>query len=135
MQPIVLSPTQQPPIEFDGELLLSVDGQDADGQTGGRWHDISVYRTGSGELAVEISYRTTAAGELEHRSVEMAQDVSDVDATLSLYDPKELVVQEPGPARTRLVDVLVRRYDVAVNDILSRLQDVSTTPDTPTKPR
>lgn len=135
MQQIVLSPSRLPQVAFDGELLVSACGEDVDGATGGRWHDLTVYRTESGEFAVVIAYRTNATGESEDCSVEMAQDESDVDSILSLYDPKGMVVLDDGPDRKRLVDTLVRHYDLAVNDVLTRLQSVSDTTEFPAKPR
>lgn len=135
MQPIVLSPTDSAPIEFDGELLFSVVGQCLNDSTGDRRHEIEIFRTDSTELAVAVWYRTNVVGEREHCSVDSAVDVSDVDNVLSLYDPMNLLVMDDGPGRKRAVETVVRHYDFAVNDVLCRLKDEFEATDISAKPR
>lgn len=133
MQKIVLNPTDGKAVEFTGEPLLQFHGND-NGETGGRWHDINVYRSESGDLYVEIVYHTSAAGESANCQVEEVTNATEVDATLSLYEPQQFLKMESGPARKRLVNVLLQRYDTQVNDVLSAFQDSE--PDSPaSKPR
>ena len=135
MRQIALAPTARPPVEFHGELMVAVDGQDPDDQTGGRCHDIAIYHVENGDLAVVIAYRTAAAGESEHCTVEMAQNADDVDEILSLYDPKSMVVLTDDSSQRRLAEHVVRHYDLAVNDVLSRLQEIASSDSTPSQPR
>lgn len=134
MQQVLLSPSDAEAVEFTGELLVDLAGNDQDGRQGGRWHDISIYRTDAGSLAVCVTYRTAAPTETEHCYVELAEDVAEVDALLSLYDPKEYVALEPGTDRNRVVDAVVRCYDFQVLEVLDRLQSLPDT-DLPAKPR
>ncbi len=131
---IVLHPTSKPVIEFSGQPIIQLEGNDSDGQTGGRWHDIGVYQSDDGELFVEIAYQTSATGELPDCQVEQASDASEVDATLSLYEPQQFIRMEPGATRNRLVEQLLHRYDMQVNEVLAALP--ASQPTTPTsKPR
>ena len=134
MQQVTLTPTRGEAVEFNGELLFRLDGAD-DGQTGGRWHDIEIYRTDSAMLAVSLVYRSSAPNESEHGVVHTAEDVADVDAMLSLYAPNDSVVMEPGLKRTRVVEAVTRQYDLQVNEVLSRLQTLSEVTASASKPR
>lgn len=139
MQQVLLSPTDAATFEFAGELLVSIAGNDADGRTGGRWHDLSVYRTDSGKLAICVTFRTAAVTEVEHCYVELADDLAEVDTLLSLYDPKGHIVLEAGSDRNRVIDAVVRSYDLQVLEALDQLQSLSAPAlpdaDAPGKPR
>lgn len=134
MHQVSLSPTGLDTLEFTGDLLISVEGNDQDSRTGGRWHNISVYQTDTGSLATCIAYQTTAADEAGHCQVEMAQDVSDVDSILSLYDPKQHLVMEPGHGFNRVAEAVIRQYDTQVNEVLDFLHS-SSPAQAPAKPR
>ncbi len=134
MQQVSLSPTDAAALEFTGDLLVGLEGNDQDGRTGGRWHDINIYSTDTGSLATCVTYRTTVSTEIGHCYVDMAQDSSEVDALLSLYDPKERIVLESGCDRNRVVEAVVRRYDLQVLEVLDRLQSLPAE-DPPAKPR
>ena len=135
MQQVTLAPTGGEVVEFNGELLFRLEGDDHDGQAGGRWHDIEIYRIESGSLAVSVTYRTTAAMESSLCAVDTAQDANDVDSILSLYAPDESVVMDAGSSRNRVIETVVRRYDLQVNEVLRRLQSSPEVTGTSTKPR
>lgn len=134
MQQVLLSPSGADAFEFTGELLVSLAGDDPEGRNGGRWHDISIYRTDTDSLAICVTYRTAAPTETEHCYVELAEDVAEVDALLSLYNPKEHITLEPRTDRNRVVDAVVRCYDFQVLELLDQLQSLSDN-DLPSKPR
>ncbi|MFT5328470.1 MAG: hypothetical protein ACI8P0_006383 [Planctomycetaceae bacterium] len=135
MEHVILQPTGLDSFQFDGELLMHLAGPDSDRLTGGRWHDIDVYGLADGSFALSVNYRTTAENEHSRCMVDTARDVSDADAVLSLYDPKEFVVLRPDENGQRVTDTLVRQYDTQVIDILNRLQKVTGPAPASPKPR
>lgn len=129
MNRVTLNSTDQSLAEFDGELLINAPGNDADGSTGGRWHDITVYHEDGAEMVVAIAYRTQSSTETDQLYATRADDVDDADAALSLYEPGTEVNPEflnslPGSDRKRLVGRLVSRYDEQVNSVLSQLETI-----------
>lgn len=122
METITLTPTGHDPITFKGDLAVHVTGGAPDDQTGGRRHVIDVYSLPDSSLAVAIRYETTASGESGHCSVDTAVDESEVDAVLSLYEPQQFVAMAPGDRRTQVFDVLTRRYDTLVIQVLNELR-------------
>lgn len=134
MEQVSLSPTGMAAVEFFGDLLIGIQGDDSDSHTGGRWHDISIYKTDTGSMATCIAYRTQVPAESDQCHVDMADDVADVDNVLSLYEPGQHIVMEEGHARNRAVDAVIRHYDLQVTEVLEHLQS-SPVDDTPGKPR
>lgn len=128
---VSLKPTNQPEMEFDGELLFSETGSDTDGSTGGRCHDISVFRDNTGEMIVAVAYRTSCPGETNRLSAEKAETVDDADAVLSLYDAGTEIDQRILNAMTesdrmRLTGRVLQRYDLQVASVLSQLESILT---------
>jgi hypothetical protein len=129
MNHVSLKTTDQAEMEFDGELLFSEAGNDADGSTGGRWHDISVFREASGEMVVAVGYRTQWPSETNRLYAERADTVDEADALLSLYEAgaeiDPLILNSlPEPDRKRLTGRVINRFDMQVNSVLSQLEAI-----------
>lgn len=134
MEQISLSPSGPDAVQFVGDLMIAVQGDDGTKQTDGRWHGISIYRTGTGNLATYIAYRIQVPAESEQCHVDLAEDMADVDNVLSLYDLSQHIVMEAGHARNLGVDAVIRNYDLQVNDDLEHLQSLPAD-DASSKPR
>lgn len=116
--------TGLPDLEFDGELVFAASGNDADGSTAGRRHELCIYRTAAGEFLVSIAYRSPIESEVSDDYVEVAGSPAELEEMLSLYDPTGQVDQallDTGDARTKsnVLQALTRRYDQLVAQILS----------------
>lgn len=123
MEKIRLSRTALPELEFQGEQVIRLAGEDADGSTDGRWHDVAVYRADDGEWVVSIGYRTRQENETPDDFVETARSPKEVEEILSLYDPtervdRELLQGEGVKLRNTILQTLTRRYDAQVTKTL-----------------
>tara|TARA_R110002072_G_scaffold303123_1_gene494617 strand:+ start:16870 stop:17280 length:411 start_codon:yes stop_codon:yes gene_type:complete len=129
MNRISLNRTNQEALEFEGELLLQEPGNDADGSSGGRWHDISVYREAGEDMVIAVAYRTQCSTESALIHAERADDVNDADSVLSLYEATEGIDRQslnemPENSRKRLLERVVSRYDLQVNSVLVQLEAI-----------
>lgn len=127
MEKISLSRTALPELEFHGEQVVSLKGDDADGSTDGRWHDIAIYRADDGEWVVAIGYRTHQQNETPDDYVETAKTPKEVEEILSLYDPTERVDRNLQEAqgvqfRNTVNQALTRRYDIQVTKALQAVE-------------
>ncbi len=129
MEAVRVVRTGLPDLQFEGECIVESRGDDTDGTTGNRWHDVIVYRASDGEYIVSIIYRTVHPDESPDAFVETASSLEDVEGALSLYDPIERVNHEAIAVQRMPVQavlrVITRRYDLQVNEILERLQKAS----------
>jgi hypothetical protein len=123
-----LSRTELPVLEFSGIRLLHLNGADS---TGGRHHDLTIYRTDDGQFVAAVSYRSPYPSELQDDYVEAADSVEEIDEILSLYDPTERIDSElfegvEGAHHHPVKQTLMRHYDQQVAEALEILQAMET---------
>ena len=90
-------------LEFNGQELLNIPGDDPRGAAGGRWHNVALYKTDDGRFLVAVSYHSPHPTELSHYFVEAVQSVQEFDDLLSIYRPSQLVDR-------KLFDRQLRKY-------------------------
>ena len=131
MASFTIERTGLPVLQFNGEELVDLAGCDPDGSTGGRVHDVSVYRTEDGEFIVEISYRSPHSSEVSDDYVEAVESTAEIEEILSLYDPTErmdrsLFGQHESNRVQVIADALTRRYDQQVARVIDSFETAQT---------
>lgn len=129
MQTFTLARTELPDLTFTGRLLVRDVGEDTNGSTQGRVHSLSVYQAEDGEFIVGVQYHSPVADELSDDFIEAVNDLEEVDAALSLYEPaatlKQLpVAQHDVHRRQAAVASLCSRFDRQVANVLGQLNAV-----------
>lgn len=118
--------TGLPDLEFVGERIAFSTGADEDGATRGRCHHITVYRAEDCEYVVAVDYHTELPDENPDHFVEIATNIDDVDAALSLYEPTARLAIRPTDVndkqRQTMLSTMTRRYDLQVHAVLQQLQ-------------
>ncbi len=116
-----LSRGTQQPVTFTGELVLHADGISGISlwqsfASKGRWHSLTLFRTGEGRYLLYVVFRTRVHGELDNREVFTCAELGELPALLTQYQQ----VAFPIIAQ-RMVGDPVRRQREAV-DLLARFQ-------------
>lgn len=122
MQTFTLERTGLPALKFQGEQIADSRGRRTNELTGGRYHDIQIFRTDDRRLVVAISYASPLDSEVSDHIVDEVSSLEDVDDVLSLYDPTErLDLDEFASAQCReaVECALTRAFDHQVIDVLS----------------
>ncbi len=121
-----LKRTGFPGLTFNGEILAQQPGVDLPEKSGQRHHDITVYRTDDARLIVAISFHTSHLGEVADSIVEEVDDLTQLEETLSLYNPEIHFDAESQTRKTENASAisreLTRRYDLQVNAVLQDAQ-------------
>ena len=91
METYTLQRTALPKLTFSGRLLAESLGEDANGHSQGRIHDVRVYETNDNQFIVSCDFRSPFESELSDSFVEVVDTPEEVEATLSLYDATERV--------------------------------------------
>lgn len=118
----ILARSGQPPLKFRGTLLKTLDGETLAGRKQERWYVIAVYRTHGGKFVVQIGYRTTWNGEVNHDEAEVVETPAEVNALLRNCDATAMVtgfpVQYPEKQARLMLDMR-RQFDAIVSAILA----------------
>ena len=119
--------TRGPEVTFEGELVARSPGDRNDDATGGRWHDITVYRTSTDKWVVCIHYDTRVPSEEPIVDAEVVDDPHEIELVLQIYQPNEYVDRTglrtlSEEARNKLKRQLFATYDRQVEDVLTVLR-------------
>lgn len=116
-------------VTFEGQLIASSHGSRADGSFGGRWHDLNVFKTVSGQYAVSIFYGSDHPTERSNDDVAFVTSHQELDDLLCLYQPEQficpetLAAQPSSSSRQKLIDSVTRPYYRQVADILETVAE------------
>jgi hypothetical protein len=120
-KPIILSRTGDNPLSFEGDQIVKYSSRTAQGDLQSRWHEIAVYRNGTGYV-VSISYRAELHGEHGHDLVETCNTQKEVADVLREYDPIAHVAGYPTDAEYDLrQDRLEDQIEFAWEDMVHRV--------------
>ena len=122
-KPIILPRTGDDPLSFEGDQIVSYSSRKPQGELQSRWHEITVYRNGSGGYVVSICYRAELHGEHGHEMVETCKALGEVVETLRDYDPIAHVAGYPTDAeydarQERLEDQIEYAWEDLVHRVL-----------------
>lgn len=124
---ICIQRTRGPEMTFEGELVARSLGNRNNDSTGGRWNDITVYRTNMNKWVVCIHYETRFPSEEPIVDAEVVDLPHEIELVLQIYQPNEYVDRTElrtmnEEARNKLVRQLFATYDRQVEDVLTVLR-------------
>ena len=129
MDTITLPRTGLPDLTFTGELLFRDSGCEENTVTQGRRHTVSIYRANDGQLVVAVDTMSPFESELSDRFVEAVDDVSEVEAVLSLFEPTERLdphlFQQNPQQRKQVAAGLMCQFDQQVVNVLQHLEQIT----------
>jgi hypothetical protein len=109
----------QPPVSFAGELVAHLDG--VGGRSlwqsligGGRWHNLSVFRTREGRWIAYITFTSNVKGEIGNREVFWCDQATDLPTIFSQYQQVAFPVLaarmtgDPATVQKAAVDLMAR---------------------------
>jgi hypothetical protein len=121
----------QPPLAFTGELVAHEDGigsrslwQSLTG--GGRWHSLSIFRTGEGRWVAYITFRSRVKGELDNREAFWCDQPGELATVLAQYQQVAFPVLaarmlgDPASAQRNAIE-LMARYQRQAARVLARV--------------
>lgn len=117
--------TGLPEIEFSGDLLIDVPGEDPDGRTGGRRHDVSLYETDDDRFLLAISYHSPFPSESSIHFVEAVSSIQEFDDLLSLCSPTKFIERKMFRHENdynALARTLTQRYDFQVEQAIEAVK-------------
>jgi hypothetical protein len=130
MEPITLTRTGQPPLDFTGELVAESNGRVVANREQNRWHDLRLYRTAGGQYVLDITYRTEWVGEVSHHWAEIVEPDTDYLTTLLAgIDPCEHLQGFPdhpdfAHRQAKLEAWLRRRFEAQVSELIAQVPDL-----------
>jgi len=130
MEPITLTRTGQPPLDFTGELVAESDGRFAGDREQNRWHVLRLYKTQGGQYVLDITYRTNWVGEVSHYWAEIVEPNPDYLTTLLAgIDPCEHLAGFPdrpelAHRQAKLETWLRRRFETQVSELIAQVPDL-----------
>ena len=125
----ILPRTGQPPLRVVGILVARASSRQTPTKKGRpletRWHDLTVYRSDSGQTVGHISYRTEWPGELDDALARVAP-IPDLVRWLEDHDPTGAVVGFPAgkgfaDRQSALLTAIEHGYDRALSELLAGL--------------
>ena len=126
METFTIERTALPELTFSGQLLAESIGEDTNGQSQGRIHELRVYETDDHQYIVSCHFRSPFESELSDSFVEVVDTVDEVEATLSLYDATERIdvaafANGDASRKQSVCTVLRERFDRQVLQVLTEL--------------
>ncbi len=126
METFTIERTALPELTFSGQLLAESIGEDTNGQSQGRVHELRVYETDDHQYIVSCRFRSPFESELSDSFVEVVDTIDEVEATLSLYDATERIdaaafANGDAGRKQGVCTVLRERFDRLVLQVLDVL--------------
>lgn len=131
MDTFVIERTGDRPLQFDGEKIASATSEMTAGKVGNRWHELTLYRTSTGQFVLVVLYQTLWTEEMNHQTAWLVNHEKDLVEKLQQYDPADHVRGFPNyPQFQAKQEGLFRdiraRYEKAVSDLLRDLPEILT---------